>query len=172
MAHRTVWCATGHCLVRQPRHLAIGFRPLELYLVGPPGCPVVHRTSPVDCPVCHPRVLCSSARRRAFNALQSTGAREVAVAPLAHRTVRCAPDMSGEFERSGFPKLASSESLSPGAPDSPVNYSEAPLRIPEGEVFSLESPGAPDTVRCARPGHTSVVPCSLCLNPFLGLFIG
>jgi hypothetical protein len=27
-----------------------------------PGCPVVHRTSPVDCPVCHPRVLCSSAR--------------------------------------------------------------------------------------------------------------
>jgi hypothetical protein len=28
-----------------------------------------------------------------------------------------------------------------------VNYSEAPLRIPEGEEFSLESPGAPDTVR-------------------------
>jgi hypothetical protein len=39
-------------------HLAVGFRPLELYLVGPPGCPVVHRTSPVDCLVCHPRVLC------------------------------------------------------------------------------------------------------------------
>jgi hypothetical protein len=28
-----------------------------------------------------------------------------------------------------------------------VNYSEAPLKIPEGEVFSLESSGAPDTVR-------------------------
>jgi hypothetical protein len=28
-----------------------------------------------------------------------------------------------------------------------MNYSEAPLRIPEGEDFSLESPGAPDTVR-------------------------
>jgi hypothetical protein len=40
-------------------------------------------------------VLC--ARKRAFNALQSTVAREVAVAPLAHRTVRCAPDMSGEL---------------------------------------------------------------------------
>jgi hypothetical protein len=39
--------------------------------------------------------------------------------------------------------------LSGGAPDSPVNYSEAPLRIPEGEEFSLESPGAPDTVRGA-----------------------
>jgi hypothetical protein len=34
----------------------------------------------------------SSARRRAFNVLQSTVAREVAVAPLAHRTVRCASD--------------------------------------------------------------------------------
>ena len=45
-------------LVRQPRHLAVGFRPLELCLVGPPGYPVAHRTSPVDCPVCHPRVLC------------------------------------------------------------------------------------------------------------------
>jgi hypothetical protein len=37
--------------------------------------------------------------------------------------------------------------LSGGAPDNPVNYSEAPLRIPEGVEFSLESPGAPDTVR-------------------------
>jgi hypothetical protein len=37
--------------------------------------------------------------------------------------------------------------LSGGSPDSPVNYSGAPLRIPEVEEFSLESPGAPDTVR-------------------------
>jgi hypothetical protein len=57
MAHRTVRCATGQCPVRQPRHLVVGFRPLELCLVGPPGCPVAHRTSPVDCPMCHPRVL-------------------------------------------------------------------------------------------------------------------
>jgi hypothetical protein len=28
-----------------------------------------------------------------------------------------------------------------------MNYSEAPLRIPEGAKFSLESSGAPDTVR-------------------------
>jgi hypothetical protein len=48
--------------LRQPRHLAVGFRPLELWLMGSLGCPVVHRTSPVDCPVCHPCVLCSSAR--------------------------------------------------------------------------------------------------------------
>jgi hypothetical protein len=39
------------------------------------------------------------------------------------------------------------QTLSGGAPDSPVNYSGALLRIPEGEEFGLESPGAPDTVR-------------------------
>jgi hypothetical protein len=38
------------------------------------------------------RALLLCARRRAFNALQSTVAREVAVALLSHRTVRCAPD--------------------------------------------------------------------------------
>jgi hypothetical protein len=53
--------------------------------------------------------------------LQSTVAREVAVAPLAHRTVRCAPD-------------------------SPVNYSGAASHFPEGDEFSFECPGAPDTV--------------------------
>jgi hypothetical protein len=51
MAHRTVRCATGHCLVRQLRHPAVRVRPLELWLVGPLGCPVVHRIGPVDCPV-------------------------------------------------------------------------------------------------------------------------
>jgi hypothetical protein len=43
------------------------------------------------------RALLLCARRGAFNALQSTVARVVAVAPLAHRTVRCAPDMSDEL---------------------------------------------------------------------------
>jgi hypothetical protein len=54
--------------------------------------------------------------------LQMTVAREVAVAPLSHRTVWCAPD-------------------------SPVNYSGAPSEILEGSEFSVECPGAPDTVR-------------------------
>src|SRR5699024_11079231 len=31
-------------------------------------------------------------------------------------------------------------------PDSPVNYSGAPLEFPEGDEFELESFGAPDTV--------------------------
>jgi hypothetical protein len=34
---------------------------------------------------------------RAFNASAGDHLREVVVAPLAHRTVRCAPDMSGEL---------------------------------------------------------------------------
>jgi hypothetical protein len=62
MAHQTVRCATRHCPVRQPRQQTVGFRPLKLCLVDPPGCPVAHRTGPVGCPVCHPRVLCSSVR--------------------------------------------------------------------------------------------------------------
>jgi hypothetical protein len=68
--------------------------------------------------------------------------------------------------------------LSSGASDSPVNYSGAPLRIPEGLEFSLEFPGAPDTVRwhtgqSGAPDQGAFgYPCSLWLNPFLGLFIG
>jgi hypothetical protein len=51
MAHRTVWCATGHCQVRQPRYQAVGFRPLELLTTVPPDSPVVHRTVTIHCPV-------------------------------------------------------------------------------------------------------------------------
>jgi hypothetical protein len=63
--------------------------------------------------------------------------------------------------------LALCSRYSAGTPDSPVNYRGAAPRIPEGDKFRLEFPGAPDTIRCARLGHTSVVFCSLCLNPFL-----
>ena len=99
------------------------------------------------------RALLLCARWRAFNALQTTVALEVVIAPLSHRTVRCAPDspvnFSGADSRSGRVQSRSPlehRTLSGGAPDSPMNYSGAPLRFPEGEEFSLESPGAPDTV--------------------------
>jgi hypothetical protein len=82
--------------------------------------------------------------------LQSTVAREVAVALLAHRT------------------------LSGASPDSPVNYSGAASYFPEGGKFSVECPGAPDTVRwhtrqsdAPDQGAFWDVFCSLCLNPFL-----
>jgi hypothetical protein len=58
-----------------------------------------------------------------------------------------------------------------------VNYSEGPLRFPEGEEFSLESPGAPDTVRC-RTGQSGApdqahfgCPLLSLIEPILGLFI-
>jgi hypothetical protein len=53
---------------------------------------------------------------------------------------------------------------SAGAPDSPVNYSGATLEKPEGEEFRVVQPWcnghclvAHRTVRCVRPGHTSVL---------------
>jgi hypothetical protein len=63
--------------------------------------------------------------------------------------------------------LVRSSRCSAGTPDSPVNYSGAAPRISEGEQFGVEFPGALDTVRCAKPGHTSVDFCSLFLNRFL-----
>jgi hypothetical protein len=75
--------------------------------------------------------------------LQVTVGAEEVIAPLSHRTVRCASD-------------------------SPVNYSGAPSEFPEGEEFSLECPGAPDTVRwhtgqsgAPDQGAFRVVFCSL-----------
>jgi hypothetical protein len=56
--------------------------------------------------------------------------------------------------------------LSGATPDSPVNYSGAASRISEGEQFGVGVPGAPDTVRCAKPGHTSADFAPLYLNPF------
>jgi hypothetical protein len=54
-------------------------------------------------------------------------------------------------------------------PDNPVNYSEAPLDFPEGEEFSVKSPGAPDTVRW----HTgqSGAPDQRCLRLSLCSFV-
>jgi hypothetical protein len=46
-------------------------------------------------PLAHALLLC--ARWRTFNVLQSIVVREVVVAPLAHRTVRCYTGQSGEF---------------------------------------------------------------------------
>jgi hypothetical protein len=80
-----------------------------------------------------------------------------------HRT--CPVNYSGADSRSWRVQSRSPlehRTLSGGAPDSPVNYSGAPLRIPEGDEFSMEFPGAPDTVRCARPG---------CLRLSLALFV-
>jgi hypothetical protein len=51
----------------------------------------------------------------------------------------------------------------------PVNYSEVPLKIPEGVEFGLESPGAPDIVQTRAAFGC---PLLSLLNSILGLFIG
>jgi hypothetical protein len=164
MAHRTVRCTTGHCLVRQPRHPAVRFRPLELSHVGPPDSPVVHRTVTVHCPV---RLLAPPltprAQSRTVHCSCSFCRRplaQIVVAPLAHWTVRCYTGQSG------------------ATPDSPVNYSGVAPQIPEGDKFGVELPGAPDTVRwhtgqsgAPDQGCLWVVFCSFYLNPFLDLLL-
>jgi hypothetical protein len=57
-----------------------------------------------------------------------------------HRT--CPVNYSGANSRD----WRVSEPLFLGAPDSPVNYSGAPLDFPEGDKFSVKSPGAPDSL--------------------------
>jgi hypothetical protein len=101
MAHRTVWCATGQCPVRQPRHQAVGFRPLELLTTGSPDSPVVHRTGPIHCPV---RLMTPALTLRAQSALflftvavADDRWRGIAVTLLAHRTVRCYTGQFGEL---------------------------------------------------------------------------
>jgi hypothetical protein len=59
--------------------------------------------------------------------------------------------------------------LSGDAPDSPVNYSEAPLKITEGAKYGLESPGAPDTVRW-HTGQSGALDEG-CLRLSLALFV-
>jgi hypothetical protein len=56
-------------------------------------------------------------------------------------------------------------------PDSLVNYSRVAPQQPEAEQFRVDLPGAPDTVRCARPGQPSVGFAPFYLNPFLDIIL-
>jgi hypothetical protein len=148
------------CPVRQPRHQAIGFWPLEFWHLGPPDSPVVHRTGPVDYPV---RLL----------------------APAL--TSACAGAHCSALNVFCRRPLAWSSRCSAGTPNSPVLHwtvrwiiAERPprfLKLTSSASISLVhrtlSGGAPDTVRW----HTgqSVAPDQgclrytllLCFEPFL-----
>jgi hypothetical protein len=138
--HRTVRCASH---VTQ----SLGFwrfRPLELWHLGAPDSPVLHRTGTVHCLV----------RLLALLWLCVNCARTVHVVsrPLKSTVV-----------------LATVALL--GTPDSPVNYSGVRPQKPKGKEFSLYGPwgtgqsGAPDQ------GSLQFL-CSFLLNPNLDLFIG
>jgi hypothetical protein len=105
----------------------------------------------------------------ALNASAGDRWREVAVAPLAHRTVGCTPDSPVNYSGANSRDWRVPEPLILGAPDSPVNYSGAPLDFPEGDEFDLESSSAPDTVRW----HTGQfgAPDQRCLRLSLALFV-
>jgi hypothetical protein len=113
------------------------------------------------------------ARWRAFNALQVAVGAEVSVASMAHRT--CPVNYSGlavvnsrSWRVPEAPFLGAPDTVR-CTPDSPVNYSGAPLDFPEGDEFDWESSGAPDTVRW----HTgqSGAPDQRCLRLSLCSFV-
>jgi hypothetical protein len=104
---------------------------------------------------------------------------------MRHRTVRwhtgqsrapltrCSDIWIPLFTLQSRPLCAGSR-CSAGAPDSPVAHrtvrwiiAELRLRNPKVKSWRLILPGAPDTVRCARPGSTSVSFCSFLWNPGL-----
>jgi hypothetical protein len=100
------------------------------------GLIALTRTGPVHCPVRHLTPALTSARAGAHCSFTLFLCRR----PLARMTV--APL---------------------GTPASPVLHrtvwwiiAERPHRIPKGGKFGVELPGAPDTVRCARPMQPSV----------------
>jgi hypothetical protein len=130
-------------------------------------------------------VRCASARvsdfcalLRAFNAAAGDRWRELVVALLVHRTVRCTPDSPVNYSGAISRGWRVPEALFLGAPDSPVNYSGVPLEIPEGGELELESSGAPDMSGGAPdspvPQTRGAFGCPLLslLNPILGHFIG
>jgi hypothetical protein len=105
---------------------------------------MVHRTGPVHCPVRH-------------LAPALTSARAVALFTVHYRLLQTTV---GAVSR-----------CSVGTLDSPVNYSGVASQIPEGGKFGVDLTGAPDTVRCARPGLPSVVFCSFYLNLFFNFLL-
>jgi hypothetical protein len=144
--------------VRQPRHPTVRVRPLELWHVGPPNSPVVHRTGTIHYLV---RLLAPALTLRKLSAHCSVVSRPlnstVVLATVAllgtpgslvlHRTVRW---IIAEWLPKN-PKLRSSEWISlvhrtlyGGTPDSPVRQTRA--------AFGWF--------------------CSFLFEPFLGLYIG
>jgi hypothetical protein len=95
----------------------------------------------------------------------------------AHQTVQCplptvgaghASPVDCATDRCAGDRWLTGQSGAP--PDSPVNYSRPPPIFPESGLFTGSQPGAPDTVRCARPSWTSAAPSQVICNSFLLFF--
>jgi hypothetical protein len=135
--HRTVRCATGQCPVHRHVILSLGLgagRSLEAL--------------------------------SSYGTGQSGAPLTAALTSVAVLFIRQSRPLRADSRYSaGAPdSLMVHRTLSGGTPDSPVNYSGAAPGKPEGEEFELIHPGAPDTVRCARPGQPSVSFLLLCFE--------
>jgi hypothetical protein len=136
-AHRTVRCATGHCPVHQPCHPTV--RVLTVLTIG---------------------ALSSWAPDRHCSL---SGAPSGAALTLRELSAHCSLLQTTVA-------LVSVARL--GAPDSPVNFSEVASEKPEAEEFreydswcTGHCPVAHRTVRCARPGQSSVSFAPFSWNP-------
>jgi hypothetical protein len=121
--HRTIRCATGHCLVRQSRHPTV--RVQELLTVG---------------------ALSSSGTGQSG----ATPDRHCSVsgAPLTGGSdSTCTVHHCSSGARAFASTVARSSHCSAVTPDSPVNYSGARPEKPESGEFEIVRPGALDTVR-------------------------
>jgi hypothetical protein len=98
--------------------------------VGPLGCPVVHRTGPVDYLV---RLL------RVLYPLRAQARIKCVAVDCCVRSSRCSASTSDS--------PVCHRTLSGASQDSLVNYSGATSHFPEGSKFSVKFPGTPDTVR-------------------------
>jgi hypothetical protein len=123
-AHRTVWCATGHCPVRQPRHPT--FRVLTVSTVG---------------------ALTSWGTRQSGAApdrhCSLSGASSGAALTLRELFMHCSPFADDRWHSSRCSTWHTRQSSA--TPDSPVNYSRVAWRKPEGEEFRVDLPSAPDS---------------------------
>jgi hypothetical protein len=108
--HRTVLCVVGHCPVRQPRHPTV--RVLTVSTVG---------------------------------ALTSWGTGQIGAPSGAALTLRELSTHCSAFAGVRWSGPLRWSRCSAGTPDSPVNYSGAALQKPEGEELESITPGAPDS---------------------------
>jgi hypothetical protein len=138
-AHRTVWCATGYCPVRQPRHPTV--RVLTVSTVGALTAWDTRQSGVA------PDSHCS------LSGVPSGAA--LTLRELSTHCSRCRRPLEST--------VALGSRCSTGTPDSPVNYSGARPQKPEGEEFEGNPPWCIGhcsvvhrTVRCARPVFTSV----------------
>jgi hypothetical protein len=159
---------------------------------GAPDSPMHHRTTTIACPVRisfliwrsqplqirggwrtgHCPVHTGQSGAPAYRWRRPRVARGLRDRPLAQSTVG-SPDSPVNFSRTSLNfsrqrrlRRGRLTGQSSASPDSPVNYSRTPPSSPESGRFTLDSSGAPDTVRCTQTKQELAVHNQLFSNCF------